>query len=97
MLAVCFYGIGALLSKNYANTGSLKFWILAMIDYTFVSVCWLWALRINNNLAIMTVIWDVLYIFIAVIMGVVFFKESLNLYNYVGIALIIVALFLLNK
>jgi uncharacterized membrane protein len=97
IIAMVFYSIGEVLSKKYANTGSINFGILAVLAYTIVSTIWLLALRIKNSVAILGTMWDLFYIIIGIFVGLIVFREQLNVYNYIGLVLSIVAFILLCK
>jgi drug/metabolite transporter (DMT)-like permease len=92
-----FYTVGEILSKKYANTGSLKFGFWAVFSYCFVLVLWLRTLRLKNTLTVLSTIWDIFYVIAAIFVGVILFKEHLNAYNYVGLVFAMIALILLCK
>jgi multidrug transporter EmrE-like cation transporter len=90
-VALIFYGCGEYYSKVFANNSKISYGVIATLCYVVTCVLWLPVLRINNSLSVMTTLWTVFYVLIAVVVGVFLFQESLSMFNVVGIVLAVVA------
>jgi drug/metabolite transporter (DMT)-like permease len=98
---ICFlssallYGIAEYLSKMYANTGGSLSLCSAFILYCIISALWFPALRQHNQLAVMTVIWTMMYIIVGSFVGVAFCHEKLTVMQWIGIVFAVISSILL--
>jgi drug/metabolite transporter (DMT)-like permease len=58
-------------------------------------ILWYPAIKGNNQLAVMTVIWDLGYLFIGLSLGIFVFGEAMTAVQWIGVSLGAVAIFLL--
>ena len=99
VMGIAAVAFGEYFSKLYTNasvkTGLLLFAIYFV--YTSGTFAWMGVMRNNNQLALMATIWSVATLATGVILGVVVFKESLSLTQWIGITLAFISTYLLIK
>jgi small multidrug resistance pump len=79
--------------KNPLNTSSF---IIGLVIYSTTAFAWAYVMR-YLKLATIGVVYSVCMILLLTLMGVLFFEESLNRYEVVGIALAITSIVLLSR
>ena len=96
MLSVCAFGIGEYLSKKWSLDPSIK--LAALVAVPYIAGTWLWlpALKAGKSLATTGIAWSLMSALMTVGLGVLCFKEKLSDPNYVGLALALLALILLQ-
>jgi len=94
-IALLFYSVGEYYSKLYAN-GRFCAMFLGLACYMICTAFWFPALKNNNHLVVMSLIWSLGYSIVAVLVGVLIFKEHLVVQHCVGIILAAIAIILLN-
>lgn len=94
-IALIFYAIGEYYSKIYANTGRGLVLTFALLAYMLTTLLWFPSLKNNNQLIVMTIIWDLAYILIGFVLGFFVFHEVLSATQWTGVALSIVSIILL--
>jgi drug/metabolite transporter (DMT)-like permease len=95
IIAMIFYTIGEYYSKIYANTGRNLVLFFALLAYMFTTCFWFPSLKNNNQLIIMTVIWDIAYILVGFVLGFFVFHEVLSVRQWIGVGLSIISISLL--
>ena len=91
-----FYAFGEYFSKRYANTSLKHFGFLAVFLWSFNSFCFLPAISKFNSLSILGTIWNLLYVFITLFIGLVIFKEPITTIQTIGLVLGVIAIILLT-
>ena len=94
-LLIFFEIIADIFSKEWALHGSWIFWIGAIAGYIIANIFWLFAIRGGSGLARGAVIFSVASAIIAVLLGVLLYKEHLNINQMIGVALGIISLILI--
>ena len=84
------------LSSNILHN-KILFTILTFISYNIMLLFWLLAIRIDKNITIPGTVWLMGGEIFLLVLGVFIFKENISIYQYVGIGLSLIALFLLSK
>ena len=84
------------LSSNLYHNKTI-FTILTFICYNIMLLFWLLAIRIDKNITIPGTVWLMGGEVLLLILGVFIFKENISIWQYMGIALSLIALFLLSK
>ena len=88
--------IPVLLIKQYIVTKNFNYLILALIAYIVLIICYINIF--NTNVVSSTyVILQILQILIMVIIGIILYKENINITKIIGIILGILAIVLLYK
>jgi len=96
VIGMIFYIIGEYYAKKYANISLRYFGAISLFGYSIGTVCWLGALSKYNSLSILGTMWNVLYIIITLVMGIVIFKESITTIQIVGLFFAFIAIILLS-
>lgn len=96
IVSMIFYGLGEYFSKGFANTGSSKSVVFALLSYLAGAATWLPALKRFNSLSVLGTIWNVGYIIISIVLGVVVFGEVLTTLQIIGLILGIAAIICLS-
>jgi multidrug transporter EmrE-like cation transporter len=91
-----FFAIGEFLSKKFALNPKFLYVIIILIIYSFGVLAWLPAILQKNQLSIVGVMWSVLSLLTTVLIGVLIFREKLNIIGIAGIILAIIAIILLS-
>lgn len=97
VIAVLLYAGGEVISKLYANTGILKYAVIAVLLDAVVFSLWLPALQQKNSVALLGSIWTLCFALASTIVGLLIFKEHLSTSNYIGLGIALVALYFLCK
>ena len=74
----------------------IKWFILGFIIYGLTAFGWFYVMK-NMKLATLGVFYAISTIIFLIIVGVFYFKESLNVYEIVGIGLAIISLIILGR
>lgn len=96
-IAMVLYAGGEIISKLFANTGFLKYAIIAVALDATVFILWLPALQEKNSVALLGSIWTLCFAIVSTTVGLVIFKEHLSIYNYIGLGIAVFALYFLCK
>jgi len=94
-IAMIFYAAGEYYSKLHAN-GEPYIVFAAFAGYMVCTALWFPALRNNNQLAVMSLIWSMAYALVAIAIGVLVFKEHFSPLQAAGAVLALGALVLLE-
>lgn len=74
----------------------IKWFALGLITYASTAFGWFYVIK-HVKLSSVGILYALSTAFILVGVGVIYFKDSLNTYEIIGIVLAIIALFLLNR
>lgn len=96
IIAMIFYTIGEYYSKKYANTSLKSFGVIALIGYLVNAFCFLPALSKMNSLTVLGTIWNVLYVIITLVIGLVIFRETITTTQMIGVGLGFISIILLS-
>jgi len=94
-LLIIFELIADVFAKSWSLHQKTILAVFALTSYLIANSFWLFALKNGSGLAKGAVIFSVASGIIAVGLGVILFKESLNKFQYFGLALGIIAIVLL--
>jgi multidrug transporter EmrE-like cation transporter len=97
LISMVFYAGGEFFSKKFAMVPKVSFVIFLLIFYAFGALSWIVALHGKNELADVGATWAVLSLLTTVAIGILIFKERLNVYGVVGIIFAAAAIVLLSK
>lgn len=95
-VGMMFYIVAEYYSKRYAMASSWRFYWLAILPYWVVTLCWMPVIRHTNTLAVTSVIWDIFYFIISILIGVLIFQEKMSATQVVGLVLGAIAVVLLS-
>jgi multidrug transporter EmrE-like cation transporter len=92
LLLITFEAIADIFSKKYALTGTVRNWIFAISGYVIANAFWLMAIRCGSGLARGAILFSVGSAVAAVVIGLVWYKESLSYLQIAGIVAGIIAI-----
>src|SRR5687767_3234049 len=95
LLLILFEGVADILAKEWSLYGKPIRWIGAIGAYVLANTFWLYALRSGSGLTRGAIIFSVGSAILAVVIGLVLYKESVTKTEVLGIILGIVALALI--
>jgi len=96
LTAMCFYGIGEYFSKEFATHRLYSYMLIGFISYSINALLFFPTLCKMNSLSILGTIWNVGYVTITLFLGLIIFKEDVNLRQIIGITLAFVGILLLS-
>jgi len=96
ILSVFPFAIGEYLSKRFAMNPSFLLVILTLIAYSLGVLLWLPAMLQKNQLSVVGTMWSVLSLLTTVLIGVLIFKEKLDVLGFVGIITAFISIVLLS-
>ena len=91
------YCSGEILSKYWGIKPVPWLGLIVMLCYTAGSFCWLGIMVQRNQLALMSLIWQVLTTVISVAVGILYFHEKLTMLQWSGAVLTIIGFILLAR
>ncbi|HZX73233.1 MAG TPA: hypothetical protein VFE57_02350 [Cyclobacteriaceae bacterium] len=94
-LLILFEAIADVLAKEYQLHTSWLYFVAAISAYVIGNVFWLFSLRTGDTLTRGAIIFSVGSAMMAVLIGLVFFKEHITRLETLGIALGLIAVILL--
>jgi len=95
VFAIIFNSFGEYFSKIWGNTQNILYAILTVLVYSISNVCWLGLMSHKNSLVLLSMLWVIVVAILSIIVGVGFFNETLSVRQWIGIAISMVAIFLL--
>lgn len=95
ILVIIFELIADVLSKEWSLYPRLLFLIGGILFYLIANIAWLYALRHGVGLARGVSIFSVACTIVAVIIGIIFYKESVSNIQLLGIILGVISLILI--
>jgi drug/metabolite transporter (DMT)-like permease len=97
MVASLFYAAGEYYSKRWADHGGWYNIAMLFVTYMVGVALWLPALKITKTLAVTGMLWLMLAILTATLLGIFMFEEKLTACQWTGVAMAIIACVLLTK
>ncbi len=94
-LLITFELIADVFSKKWSLSGYWPFWILALAGYVIANIFWLRAIRLGSGLARGALIFSVTSAVAAIVIGIVFYKESVSKPELAGMILGTISLVLI--
>jgi len=95
LLAVSNSLIGTIIAKKWINNHeALLFWI-SLIFFLFSSLAWIEVLK-YERLTIVSSVWDISYLILVIILGILVYQERLNWQEGIGVILAIITIILLT-
>jgi len=94
-LTVVFTVGGEFLSKEFALQPTFWMAFLTILSYTIGALAWLPVILLRNRLAEMGAMYLLLVLVGTILVGLVLFKETVNIYEGFGLVLAVVAVILL--
>lgn len=95
LLLILFEGLADILAKEWSLYGKPIRWVGAIGAYVLANTFWLYALRSGSGLTRGAIIFSVGSAILAVVIGLVLYKESITKTEVLGIILGIIALALI--
>lgn len=95
LLTVVFTVLGEYLSKEFALQPNFWLAVVTIASYTVGALAWLPVLLLRNRLAEMGAMYLLLVLVGTILVGLVFFREAVNIYEGVGLVLAVVSVILL--
>lgn len=86
-LLIAFEVVADIFAKEYSLKGTWYFWLAAILSYIVANVFWLWGIKSGSELARGAIIFSVGSAIAAVIVGVVFYHESVSKIQIIGMVL----------
>lgn len=96
ILGLIGYTIAEYYSKIYADTSSVTSMLHSITWYTIVSFIWFFALKNNNQLFVMALLWSLGYVFIGCGLGIFVFHEPITTKQIIALVFAIMAIALLT-
>ncbi len=96
VLSALFFAAGEFLSKKWGLKPGLNITLLVIIVYVLSTITWLPSFLHKNQISTMGTIWLLLATVATVTIGVFIYHESLNLQQWLGVGLALIALGLLG-
>lgn len=97
IISAAFFAAGEYLSKKFALNPRFVYVICILVTYSLGALAWLPAILQKNQLSIVGTMWAVLSLVITIFIGVVIFSEKLTVSDIIGIALALLAVFMLSR
>lgn len=95
LLSMLCYGSGEYVSKKYSLAPSMMLYAAAVILYGLTGAAWLPVIKEVKSLSILGTVWNVSYFVITLFLGLVIFKEQLNMVQVVGVIFGCISIFIL--
>jgi multidrug transporter EmrE-like cation transporter len=89
--------IADVLAKQYALKGKLVFAVLSILGYIAANIAWIISLRNGGELGKGAILFGALSGIIAVIIGVLVYREKVSTYQFIGMILGIAAIVFLSR
>ncbi len=96
VLSALSFAVGEYFSKKFGLEPGWMLFACVMGSYMLGTVLWLPAIVQNNQLSIVGAMWSVMSLLATVFIGTYLFGETLNAFAVAGIALGLLAVFLLS-
>lgn len=96
MLLIFFELVADIAAKNWSLSGG-KGWMYALLFYLIANSFWLIALKKGSGLARGAVIFSIVTVVVALILGLLVYKEPVNKNQLIGLILGIISIVLLSS
>jgi multidrug transporter EmrE-like cation transporter len=94
-LLIVFELIADIFAKEWSLKSNPVFWICSLLGYIIANVFWLFAIKNGSGLARGATIFSVVSAIIAILIGLVFYKESVTVIQFVGMVVGLIAIILI--
>ena len=82
--------------KEYYISSKIRYFVISVILY--IIICYLLTLTFKyQGIGICNVIWSAISIIMVIFLGILFFKENINLYDGFGSILVISGIYIIKK
>ena len=96
VISALFFACGEFLSKKFAIHPSVYLVVAVVVIDAISTLAWLPAILQKNQLSIVGAMWSVLSLLTTVLIGLIIFREHLNLTAILGIIFAFIAIGLLS-
>jgi len=96
-IASIFYTTAEYLSKSWGYKPSLFLAFSIISCYATGSACWLAIVLQKNEIARMSMVWQIVTTILSLFVGIILLSEKLNNTQYAGVVLGLVGLYLLTR
>jgi multidrug transporter EmrE-like cation transporter len=96
ILSSLFFVIGDFASKKWVSNPNISHMIVLLASYTLSSLVWLPALMQKDSLSVTGILWSIVCMINTILLGVLYFKESLTMIQGIGIGLGFIACILMS-
>jgi multidrug transporter EmrE-like cation transporter len=94
-LLIIFELIADIFAKEWSLKGNPLFWILSLSGYVIANAFWLFAIKSGSGLARGATIFSVASAVLAIIIGLVFYRESVTTIQVIGMIVGLIAIILI--
>src|ERR1035437_5619303 len=94
-LLIIFEAVADIFAKEWSLKDNPVFWICSISGYIIANTFWLYAIKNGSGLARGATIFSVASAIIAILIGLVFYKESITTIQFVGMVVGIIAIILI--
>jgi len=94
-LLIFFESVADIFAKNWSLQRTAWMAVVSLLFYLIANSFWLFALKNGSGLGRGAVIFSVVSALLAVVLGVIFYKESVNKYQLLGFVFGIISLVLI--
>ncbi|KKS04386.1 MAG: hypothetical protein UU82_C0024G0002 [Candidatus Nomurabacteria bacterium GW2011_GWC2_41_8] len=92
---ILFEIVADIFAKEYSLRDNWYFWGGALLAYVLANMFWLWAIKSGSGLARGAIIFSVSSAVLAIIIGLYFYGEQTNKFQFMGMILGVLALILI--
>lgn len=96
LLLIVFEIVADIFAKEWSLKGKFIFWFLAILSYVIANSFWLIAIRKGSGLARGAIIFSIGSAILAIIIGVVFYKEQTSKLQIAGLLTGLAAIVMLS-
>lgn len=82
--------------KYWSETKNNLFLYIGLLGYLLVGITFSYILHVHSNMTVINSMWQVLNIIAVSMMGLLLYKEKLNLIQYIGVLFAIISVILLT-
>lgn len=97
LLSLLFFAAGEAASKHWSeHTDRYWYAVLAVFTYIICEIPWLIALKEKSHLTSLGTLWSIGAVVVTILVGMVWFKETITLKQEIGLGLALVACWFLS-
>lgn len=94
-ILIIFEGVADYFAGKWGVTGSMRFAIISFVGYAMGNLSWLIAVHNGSGLARGAEIFSIVSALLAILIGIVVYKESLTTIQIIGVVLGVISIVLL--
>ena len=94
-LLIVFEVIADIFAKEWSLKNNPLFWVASLLGYVIANAFWLYAMKNGSGLARGATIFSVASAILAILIGIVFYRESVTTIQLVGMIVGLVAIVLI--